>query len=334
MTERLALLMSDKNTIREEIDFARYAEQQGFESLWFGETRLAREAIVPMAAVAACTEKIKLGTGVVNNWTRNVGLMALTFTSLYDLAPNRIILGIGAWWEPLASKLGVKRVKPLKAMREYVTTLKRLFTLRPVTYHGEFVNVEDVMIDIEYGDMTARNVPVYIGATGFKMLELAGEIGDGVVLNYLVSPDYNLQAVEAIKKGAKKVGRRLDNIERPQLIVVSMDYDIDRAMEISKKYLALYLGQEPHLMKASGVPGSLIKDINEALGGWPAKPGGLERAKELVPDQIIDTLTVTGTPEDCRRKVKKYIETGATVPIMYSLGDVNLLIREMSKGYL
>ena len=335
MVERLALYLQDRHSVVEEIKYSKYAEENGFEAVWFAESRLARDAIVPMAAVAANTKKIKVGSGVVNNWTRNVGLMAQTFSTLYELAPKRPILGIGAWWEPLASKVGVKRVKPLKAMHEYVTTLKKLFNLGPVTFHGEFVNVEDIEIDIVYGDKKPRDIPVYIGATGFDMLELAGEIGDGVVLNYLVSPKYNQQALEAIKKGAKKAGRKLEDIDRPQLVVVSMDYDADKAIDRAKSLTSMYLGQQPHIMKASGVPESLIKDVNEALGGWPAKPGGLEKAKKLVPDQIVEMLTVTGTPEDCRKKVKKYIENGATVPIMYPLGDdVELMIREMAKGYL
>ncbi|MGC8593960.1 MAG: LLM class flavin-dependent oxidoreductase, partial [Nitrososphaeria archaeon] len=186
---------------------------------------------------------------------------------------------VGAWWEPLASKVGIKREKPLLAMREYVTVLKRLFNLETVTFHGKFVNVTDIQLDVVYGERKPRKVPVYIGATGFEMLELAGEIGDGVLLNYLVSPEYNKKALEMIKKGAAKARRKLEDIDRPQLVALSMDADFDKAMEISRDYIGLYLGQQPHIMKASGIPEFLIKDVNEALGGWPAKPGGLEKAK-------------------------------------------------------
>ncbi|MCL4344467.1 MAG: LLM class flavin-dependent oxidoreductase [Nitrososphaerota archaeon] len=331
---RLALYMQDKHPIKDEIEYSKYAEQNGFEAVWFAESRLARDAIVPMAAVASNTSKITVASGVVNNWTRNVGLMAATFGTLYELAPDRVILGVGAWWEPLASKVGVKREKPLLAMKEYVTVLKRLFNLESVTFHGKFVNVTDIQIDVVYGEKKPRKVPVYIGATGFEMLELAGEIADGVVLNYLVSPEYNKKALEMIKKGAAKTNRRLEEIDRPQLVVVSMDYDEDKAIDRAKTLVSMYLGQQPHIMKASGVSESLISEVNEALGGWPAKPGGLERAKKLVPDEVVKMLTVTGTPDQCRKKVKEYIDSGATSPIMYPLGDdVKMMIREMAKGY-
>src|SRR5439155_7338850 len=199
---RVALYLQDKHPIREGMDYVRFAEQRGFEAVWQAESRLVREATVPMAAFAAVTDRIKIGSGVVNNWTRNVGLMASTFSTLDDLAPGRIILGIGAWWDPLAAKVGITRTKPLQAMRETVETTRRLLAMERVTYHGDFVDVDDIEIDIVHGDRSPKNVPIFIGATGMKMMELAGEIGDGVVLNYMVSPLYNKQALDALAEGA------------------------------------------------------------------------------------------------------------------------------------
>ncbi len=329
---RLALYLQDKHSIREEIEFSKYAERYGFEAVWFAESRLARDAIVPMAAVAAHTSKIKIGSGVINNWTRNVGLTAATFATLYELAPKRILLGIGAWWDPLAAKVGIRRRKPIKAMREYVIVLRRLFNLENVTYKGEFVDVTDIQIDIIYGDITPREIPIYIGATGFKMLVLAGEISDGILLNYLVSPRYNEQAIEAIKRGARKVGKKLEDIDRPQLIVASMDEDADKAIKASKTLVSMYLGQQPHIMKASGVPEDLIIEVQKALGGWPAKPGGLERAMQIIPDRIVQMLTASGTPEDVKKKVKEYLDKGATCPVLYPLSDdVPYFIRKMAE---
>ncbi|MGZ9166054.1 MAG: LLM class flavin-dependent oxidoreductase, partial [Anaerolineales bacterium] len=94
--ERVALYLQDSHDLRDGLDYARYAETHGFEAVWQAESRLVRDAIVPMAAYAAVTERIKIGSGVINNWTRNIGLLAATFLTLDDLAPNRIICGIGA----------------------------------------------------------------------------------------------------------------------------------------------------------------------------------------------------------------------------------------------
>jgi 5,10-methylenetetrahydromethanopterin reductase len=117
-TKRVALYLQDKHPIRDGMDYARYAESRGFEAVWQAESRLVRDAIVPMAAFAAVTERIQIGSGVINNWTRNIGLLAATFLTLDDLAPDRVICGIGAWWDPLAKNVGIERRKPLVAMRE------------------------------------------------------------------------------------------------------------------------------------------------------------------------------------------------------------------------
>ena len=127
--ERVALYLQDAHDLRDGLDYVRYAEQRGFEAVWQAESRLVRDAIVPMAAYAAVTTRIKVGSGVINNWTRNIGLLAATFLTLDDLAPNRVICGIGAWWDPLARNVGIERRKPLVAMRETVEVLRRLLNM-------------------------------------------------------------------------------------------------------------------------------------------------------------------------------------------------------------
>jgi len=320
--ERVALYLQDKHRIREEMKLAQYAEQKGFEAIWHAESRLARDALTPLAAMAAVTNKIKLGTGVINNWTRNVALTAVSFLTLDELSDGRSLLGVGAWWDPLASKVGIERKKPLKAMREYVTVLQRLFRMENVTFDGEFVKVRDIRLDVVYGDpSTPRSIPIYIGATGWDMIELTGEIADGLLLNYLVSPNYNRQALEHLKKGVTKAGRRFEAIDRPQLIVCSLDNDVDKAIDSARPLVAQYLGQQPHIAKASGVKESLIEEVKSALGGWPAKPGGLEKAKQLVDDDLVRLITASGTADDCLKKVEEYNSTGCTCPILYPLAD-------------
>lgn len=318
----MALYLQDKHPLQEEMKFAQYAEKKGFEAVWHAESRLARDAITPLAAIAAVTEKIRLGTGVINNWTRNIGLTAATFLTLDELSNGRALLGIGAWWDPLAWKVGIERKKPLKAMREYVMVLQRLFRMENVTYEGEFVKVRDIRLDVVHGDpYTPRKIPIYIGATGWEMIELTGEIADGLLLNYLVSPEYNRKALEHLREGAKKRNRKLEEIDRPQLIVCSLDPDADKALDNVRPLIAQYLGQQPHIAKASGVKESLIEEVKTALGGWPAKPGGLEKAKRLIDDRLVRLITASGTADDCLKKVEEYNNSGCMCPILYPLGD-------------
>src|SRR5579862_727637 len=207
---RVAMYLQDKHDIREGMAYAQYAESRGFEAVWQAESRLVRDAIVPMAAFAAVTSRIRIGSGVINNWTRNPAIIAATFSTLDDLAPGRVICGIGAWWDPLARQVGIDRRKPLLAMREVVDTVRRLLAMEKVTFEGEFVKVHDIEIDIVHGDRRPKDVPIYIGATGDRMMELTGEIADGVVLNYLVSPEYNKKAIDLLATGAARSGRSLE----------------------------------------------------------------------------------------------------------------------------
>lgn len=330
--DRVALYLQDAHSLQEGMELVQYAEANGFEAVWQAESRLVRDAIVPMSAFAATTSKIKVASGVTNNWTRNIGLLAATFLTLDDLAPDRIICGIGAWWDPLASKVGIQRRKPLTAMRETVEVLRRLLNMERVTFHGEFHHVDDIVLDVVYGRKEPRNVPIYIGATGMKMMELTGEIADGACLNYLVNPKYNLEAIEALERGAKVSGRSIDDIDRPQLVICSVDHDRKKALNKARKMITQYLGQQPHLMKASGVSQELLDDIHQVLT-WPATDEEIESAMHLVPDDVVQMCTASGSPDEVKAKVREYIDNGATSPILYPLGDPKLMIDIFSNGY-
>ena len=266
---RVAMYLQDKHPIREGMEYARYAEEKGFEAVWQAESRLVRDAIVPMAAFAAVTDRIDIGSGVINNWTRNIGLLAATFLTLDDLAPDRIICGIGAWWDPLAKNVGIDRRKPLTAMRETVEVMRRLLAMERVTYHGEFHNVDGIELDVVHGRREPRNVRVMIGATGPQMMELTGEIADGAVLNYCVPPEYNIEAMEQLERGAAKAGRGIDDIDRPQLVVCSVHEERKAALDGARELLTQYLAQQPHIAKASGVKPEVVQQIQSILG-WPA----------------------------------------------------------------
>jgi 5,10-methylenetetrahydromethanopterin reductase len=316
----VALYLQDAHPIREAMSFVQYAEERGFDAVWQADSRLVRECCVPLAAFAAVTSRIRIASGVVDCWTRNPARLAATFSTLDDLAPGRVICGIGAWWDPLARKVGVDRRHPLTVMREVVTAVRALLANETVTYDGDYVHFDGVELDYVNQERHAKEVPIYIGATGMQMMELTGEIADGCVLNYLVSPAYNESAMEHLAIGARRVGRTLDDVDRPQLIVCSLDDDRDRAIDNARLLVTQYLGQQPHIMKASGVPAALLDQIGAVLT-WPATHEQIVAAARLVPDDVVQMITAAGTAEECRAKVAEYVAAGCTTPILYPLGD-------------
>ena len=324
--ERVALYLQDAHDLRDGLAYVKYAEEKGFEAVWQAESRLLRDAIVPMAAYADVTDRIKVGSVLINNWTINIGILSSTILTLDVLSPYSVICAIGACWHTWASPGCIKLSKPLKAMRETVEVLRRLLNMENVTYQGEFHHVEGIELDVVHGRREPRNVPIMIGATGQKMMQLTGEIADGAVLNYCVPPEYNDQALELLDVGARKAGKTLDDIDRPQLIVCSVDNDHDTAIDTSKMLLCQYLAQQPHIAKASGVSNDVVAEIQSILG-WPATHEQIMQARHLVPDDLVHKITASGTPAEARAKVQEYVKRGCTCPILYPVGgDVKLLI--------
>jgi 5,10-methylenetetrahydromethanopterin reductase len=326
MAQRMALYMQDKHPIRYEIEMAKYAEARGFSEIWQADTRLARDCVVMMGAFLAETKRLRIGSGVLPIWTRNPAVIAASWSTMWELGgrvdgQGRVMLGLGAWWEPIASRVGVERKQPLLAMREHVEAIRQLFTMEEVTYQGEFVKLDRVKLDVAYGDTSPRDIPLYLGATGPKMLELAGEICEGVVLNYVVSVEYIREAVALVRQGAERAGKTLAEVDRPELLVCCLsDDDPQAAMLEGKKLVAYYLGTEPHIMKASKVDEALIKRVQDFVG-WPATEEDYRRAAALIPDEVVRNLMAVGTSQECRDKVAEYIEAGVTCPILYPMMD-------------
>ena len=339
MTQRVALYLQDKHDIQYELEMAKYAEERGFSEIWQADTRLARDCIVMMSALLTATKKLRYGSGVLPIWTRNPAVIAASWSTMWELGglvdgQSRVMLGLGAWWEPIASRVGVNRVKPLKAMRENVEAIRQLFTMEEVSYQGEFVTLDRVKLDVAFGDRSPRNIPIYIGATGDKMLEMAGELCDGVVLNYVVSVDYIKKAVGLVEKGAQKAGKTLADVDRPELLVCCLsDKDPAAAMAEGKKLVAYYLATEPHIMKASGVSEELLEKV-QAIMSWPATEEDYIKASKVIPDDVVRELMAVGTSDECRKKVREYVDAGVTCPILYPMmDDIKPVVDAFADGF-
>ncbi len=339
MTNRMAIYMQDRVEIPYELELATYMEERGFSEIWQGDNRLARDCIVLMSAFLTHTKRLRVGSGVLPIWTRNPAVIAASFSSMWELGGKvdgrgRVMLGLGAWWQPIAGRVGVDLHKPLQAMRENVESIRQLLTMEEVTYHGEFVHLDHISLDVVWTDRSPRDVPIYLGATGDKMLELAGEIADGVCLNYGVSVDYIKRALQLVDKGAQKSGRTLKDLDLPELMVVSLcDQDPARALHEGKKLAAYYFATEPHIMKASGVSEEIAEKA-KALMSWPATEADYERASAVIPEEIVRNIMAVGTAEECRAKVKEFSDAGVTCPILYPLmGNIKEVIDAFAGGF-
>lgn len=321
-THSIGLHTRSNLTVTENLELVQYAEKLGFDSIWQDEYRLARDAIAPAGAYAGATDEIRIGLAVINNWTRNAALIAQTLSTLAEIAgPDRIVGGIGAWWEPIASQVGVDRRTPLLALRETVEVIRALLAGETVSYDGEFVQVDDISLGFVDG-VDRRDVPVYIGATGPDMLELTGQYADGCIMNYLVDPEYTEAAIQRLETGVSRAGRSIDEIGCAQLILCAVDADADVAIDTGKRFLAQYAANHPDVLTTRGtVDQTLIEDIAALADGWPAADEDIDRATQIIPDNAVQSVVACGTPTDCREQVQQFIDAGCDLPIINPIGD-------------
>lgn len=329
---KLGIHVGERLSLEQTIWQAKFADDQGFDAVWVAEGRLARDGIVPAAILASQTSRIRIGTGVVNNKSRNAALMAVTFKTLDEVAPGRAILGIGAWWEPLASKVGEPLVKPLASMREYITVLQAFFRNELVTFHGDYVHMDGVRFDSMYRENKPVDIPIYVGAVGPKMLELAGEITDGVHMDFLLPPSYLHEALPAIERGLAKRTDDKQDFDLTQIVACSVnDDDPQEAIDACKAFLTLYLMQQPHIAEHCGVEPELVARLKE-IAGWPATPEDIKRAMVLVPNELVQNVTACGSTDTAYAKLREYHEAGVHCPVISTLGDKETTLIQLAKA--
>jgi 5,10-methylenetetrahydromethanopterin reductase len=159
-----------------------------------------------------------------------------------------------------------------------------------------------------------RHIPLYLGVTGPKALELAGEKGDGVILNAFLPTSYVERALVRVEAGAKRAGKSLAEVDISGAVVVSVDHDSKTAKDRSRGFIGLYLSLFPNIAQETHLPEDLIQQVRAAF-----HQGGPEAAAAYLDDEVVDYLTASGTPAECRRKIEAYRAAGVQMPILFPL---------------
>ncbi len=298
--------------VRDNFDLARYADSRGVDSLWVSEPQIAADALTPLAAYAAVTERIRLGTSVIPIWTRNPALIAQSFAALDMLAPGRTILGLGAWWNPLAEQVGIQMDKPIRAMREVIESCRLLWAKdAPVDYAGELVSLRRVFME---GPAVSHDIKVFIGAVGPQMLRLTGGIADGVILNGNHTVEATALEIAHLAEGAAAAGRSLDDIEIAKMIRVKIG-DRDRLLAEEKPRVARYVAQQPHIAGPAGITPDLLTRLQERIT-WPATDEEVESGARLLSDDAVAALGCFGDADEVRKRMREYADTGVDLFIL------------------
>jgi 5,10-methylenetetrahydromethanopterin reductase len=320
---KLGFAMLNNLDLRESIDIGRRAEELGYDSVWFAEHNYSRDAVTPCAALALVTERVLIGPCVVPIFTRSPLLLANTFAALDEMSRGRIVLGLGAGSRVLIQAQGIDYRKPLTALREYVDACRAVWKGHGthINYRGQIVQLQNAELDFE---PHRREIPVWIGSTGPKACELAGQIGDGAMLNGFLPASYVKNAVEWIRTGAKRAGRSLDGYNVSMIIITTVASSKEAAYEFLRPMLAVYLARLP--------------DVTRHTTAWPeyealvaaVNEGGGEVGKKFVSNDLIDDITICGTQEDCLAGLQRYVDAGLNHPVLVGFGDVRGTLEAMA----
>ena len=291
------------------LEYAVLAERNEFDSIWIAGHILYRDPFGLLSAVATRTSKIKLGVGVTSAYARPIATLAMNVATLDEISKGRVLLGIGTqirFW----NQLGVMDKRPLATLRKTINILRRILAGENITFADETINISNGKLEFE---PWRREIPIYIGAIGPKMLELAGEIADGVILSSMCSPDYVKYASSKIKNGARKVGRKPDDIDVACYILTWASKDDSVVLPSVKKWIASFVsvkGREIMLDKNT-YDDIILNSIRRFV-----REGKFSEASELVTEEMIRSVSVSGEGTEFRAKLKKYLSAGVKLPII------------------
>lgn len=303
MTVRVDIhFTGDQLSIADVVRLGQRAEAIGLGGVWHAEA--FRDSLIPLAAVAGATSRIRLGTDVTQ-WTRTLPNMELAAADLQELSGGRFTLGLGTSARDWNEKWhGISYERPLRRMREYVTGLRLLWTAsieNPVSFEGEVFQVRDYM---RFNGPLADPPDIHLGASLTGMARLAGEIADGVNFNAVASALYLSEVmVPAVAEGAASAGRALDDVARGALVITAVSEDRGHAYRLARHQIAFYSAVATYFEPVMEMHGfrSRYEDIRSMFFA-----GDVPGAIAAVTDEMVETIALAGTPNEVRDGVRRY----------------------------
>jgi probable F420-dependent oxidoreductase len=287
---------------------AEHAEILGYESLWIADTGAGPDAFVVAAVAAGVTRRVRIGTAVVPIYTRALPVHAAGAGSVAQLAPGRFVLGLGVSSETIVDAWGgVPFRRPFTRMRETVAALRQMLAGERITFEGKTIRTRNFRLV----SPPPKPVPIYVAALMPPMLELAGEIADGVILNFM-PVEAVPRMLAHVRAGAERAGRdpaTLEIVSRFQVVVTD---DVAAARSSLRHMMGPYFATSVYnrFVAWCGFP----EEARAIDAAWRAK----DRARNLaaVTDEMVERLAIIGSAEHCREQLAGFVAAGVTTPMI------------------
>jgi 5,10-methylenetetrahydromethanopterin reductase len=281
--------------------YAVQAERGGFSNLWITDHFNNRNVYVALTTAAIYTNQITVGPGVTNPYMVNPVFTAQAVATLNELAPGRIVLGIGAGDKTTLATVGVKMHKPLSAVRETVDIIREMTRGENVVFKGDVFQIAGANFFFK----PKGSIPIYVGAQGPKMLALAGKIGDGVLINAGHPKDVEY-AVNCVKEGVNEVGKQFNELDVAAYTSFSVHEDLKKATKAAVPVVAFIVAGSPRqVLERHDINIKKAEEIREALkvNDWGRAFGGVSQG-------MIEAFSVCGTPDMCIERIDQLLKSG------------------------
>ena len=305
------------------IHLAKVSEESGYSHIWVGDSHLIwREAYINMTAMMLNTTKVKFGTGVTNPLTRHPSVLASAYATLEEYAPGRMIVGIGLG-DSSVETMGMKPAK-LSYFEKTMAQMRQLLD-------GQEVQLETGKIHLLHP--CKNKVPIYIAASGPKMLELSGRIADGIIVLVGVADEYIAHAKERIAAGAKAAGRKVEDINLVLWVPCAVS-DTAPAKDAVKAHVARVVAHPlPYVLDPTEQ--KVLEEIRKTYDYYHHMDQQANHA-EVIPDWLVDKFAIAGTVAECRAQIerikKSVIQQIAIIPYSPPGGSREETIRGFAKA--
>jgi 5,10-methylenetetrahydromethanopterin reductase len=301
---RIGVSLSNESSVGETVALARLAEQVGMAEISIPESRHGRGVFTVASQVASATERIVIGIGVVNPFWRHPSVIAMEAAALNEACGGRLHLGLGAglWTLRALGEDDPRTAQPLAAMREAIIVVRALLAGGDGVDGAIFPVRREARLDFE----PSGHVPVYVGAVNARMLEVAGQLADGVQLGAITSPGYARWAWQRIGAGARAAGKEPSGVDLTANVLVSVHDDARLARDAVRPVLAYYLNRvEGVVVTTSGASPEQVAQVRAAV-----TLGGVSAGASAVSEDLIDVFAAAGSPAQVAQRLNEYAAAG------------------------
>jgi 5,10-methylenetetrahydromethanopterin reductase len=309
---RVGLCFDGFYSIQEMIELARLADDIGMESIWMSDHLCFRDSLTTSMALLGSTQRIKVAAAPMSPYSRSPIITAMSIATLEEFAPGRVIASPGTGNAAALKEAGIESPHPLRTMREYVEILRRFLKGDTVNFQGQMFQIHGAKM----GFVPKTPIKMYITAVRPRMLQLGGELGEGVLLSGGCSPGYIGQCIGEIAKGAGKVGKSLEDVDVAGFVTAAVSDKAKEAVEANKLFLA-YIFRNAHHAENIRLGGGKVDQ--EGLAAAVAKRDW-EGAKKFIGDEVVYAHSVAGTPADCQTQLESFVKGGLNLPILLPTG--------------